>query len=640
MSNEKANLFRENGNLSINTENLLPIIKKWLYSETDIFVRELVSNASDAISKMKKLVSVGEANLPEDERYDIKVVINRDDKTIKIIDNGVGMTDEEVRRYINQIAFSGAVEFLEKYSDSTDEQDQIIGHFGLGFYSAFMIAEKVEIDTLSYQDGASAVSWKSDGGVEYIMGPSGRTERGTTITLFVEEEGFEFLEYHKMLETLNKYFAFLPTEIYLIDETKEADEATGGEAEEKTEPLLKPINDTHPLWLKPIKDCTDDEYKSFYQKAFNDFNDPLFWIHLNMDYPFRLKGILYFPQFRHEFDPGEGQVKLFYNQVFVADNVKEIIPEFLLLLKGVIDCPDLPLNVSRSFLQNDGHVNKIATHITKKVADKLISLYEKDRDNYNKYWEDINPFVKFGCMKESKFYDRVKDIVIFKTINGEFTTLKDYLEKNKEKHKEKVFYITDEKQQAQYIKLFKDNGLEALIMDAIIDNHFMQFLEMKGEGYYFSRVDADLSDSIIAADAPKMEEEDAKKLKELFKEALGNDKLNVEVEPLKSESTPGMVLLSEHSRRIMEMSMLYGRDLGPSFAEGQKLVLNSGNKLIQTLLKLKDQKDRQDDVKLICHHIYDLAMLSHKQLEAEAMTDFIQRSSKLLERLAEIEKAG
>lgn len=669
----------ENGSISINTENILPIIKKWLYSEKDIFIREVVSNSNDAIVKFKKLVSMGETSMIENEKFFIKVIINKDDKTIKVVDNGIGMTDEEVKKYINQIAFSGAVDFLEKYKDKADESSQIIGHFGLGFYSAFMVSEKVTIDTLSWQEGAKAVKWTSSGGTEFEMDDSDRSERGTTVTLYIDEDSLEFLDYYKMREILEKYCSFMPFELFLQDASSKVKEgekekassdkqqmkdkvkkavdsydaksdgstaAEGADSEGDTHDDIekeeaaeqeKPINDTHPLWLKNPKDCTDDEYKEFYRKVFHDFNDPLFWIHLNMDYPFNLKGILFFPKLKHEFETIEGQIKLYYNQVFVADNIKEVIPEFLMLLKGVIDCPDLPLNVSRSFLQNDGYVAKISTHITKKVADKLTSLYENERENYNKYWDDINPFVKYGCIREAKFYDRAKDIVIFKTTGGDYVTLKDYLERNGEKHKGKVFYVTDEKQQSQYIKMFKEHDMEAVLLTTMIDNHFIQFLEMKDSSVKFSRIDADLSESLKDADAGAVNTEMTQQLEKIFKEAVGNDKLKIQVEALKSTSTPGMILLSEYSRRMQEMSRMYGMnrmDVGGMFPEEQTLVLNSKNPLIQTVVKMAGNDSRKDDVTLICQHVYDLAMMSHKQLEPEAMTKFIERSNLILEKLA------
>jgi molecular chaperone HtpG len=615
------------GNISVNTENIFPIIKKWLYSEKDIFIRELVSNSSDAISKLKKLADIGEAEIDKDKKFLIKVIVDRKNKTLKIVDNGIGMTDEEVKKYINQIAFSGAKDFVEKYKDKTDE-GQIIGHFGLGFYSAFMVSEKVQIDTLSYQKGAEPVRWISSTGTEYEMEKSDRDEVGTTVTLYIAEDSAEFLEFYKVREVLNKYFSFLPYEIYLEDANEKKDD--------KEDKKPEPINDVNPLWLKDPKNCTDEEYKEFYRKAFFDFEEPLFWIHLNMDYPFKLKGILYFPKLKHEFDAMEGQIKLFYNQVFVADNIKEVIPEFLMLLKGTIDCPDLPLNVSRSFLQNDGYVNKISNHITKKVADKLISIFKKEREKYNKYWDDINPFVKFGCIKESKFYDRVKDIIVYKTINNEYITLKDYLEKNKDKHINKVFYVSDEKQQSQYIKIFKEQDLDAVLLTTMIDNHFMQFIEMNEKDVKFFRIDSDISESMKESETDEDKKKEMKEsLEKLFKDSIQNDKLKVEVEALKTSSVPGMILLAEESRRIHEMTKMFGGlSLGDRYQAEETLVLNSNNDLIQSLMRLKEKENKKDDTKLICQHIYDLAMMSHKQLEPEAMTGFIERSNKILSKLA------
>ena len=637
-------MVREAGNLSIHTENILPIIKKWLYSDRDIFVRELVSNSCDAINKFKRLVAIGEAEADGDTKYTIRVIVDKDNKTIRVVDNGIGMTGEEVKKYINQIAFSGAQEFIEKYKDKADE-GQIIGHFGLGFYSAFMVSERIQIDTLSYQKGAEAVKWISTGNGEFEMDDSDRKERGTTVTLFVSEDGLEFLDEFKMREILLKYCSFMPYEIYLENAAAKKEEKPGKEKDKEKEGP-KPLNDTHPLWLKNPRDCTDDEYKEFYRKVFHDFNDPLFWIHLNMDYPFKLKGILYFPKLKHEFETIEGQIKLFYNQVFVADNIKEVIPEFLMLLKGVMDCPDLPLNVSRSFLQNDGYVNKISTHITKKVADKLTSLYESERDNYNKYWDDISPFVKYGCIREPKFFEKGKDIVVYKTTNGDYVTLKDYLERNKLKHENRVFYVTDERQQAQYIKMFKEHGMEAVILPSMIDSHFITFLEMQEKNVKFTRVDADISASMKetgGAGAEAFAKEIGESLDRLFKETLGNEKLKIQVESLKTASIPGIIQMDEHSRRWQEMSRMYGgmgMDVKSVFPDEQTLVLNRRNGLIQALLRLKDNESKKDDVKMICEHIYDLAMMSHKQLEPDAMTRFIDRSNRILSRLAGVEEAG
>ncbi len=633
----------QSGTISINTENIFPIIKKWLYSEKDIFVRELVSNGSDAISKLKKLSAIGEASINSDEKYYIKVIVDGEKKTIQIIDNGLGMTEDEVNKYINQIAFSGAKDFVEKYKDKADDS-QIIGHFGLGFYSAFMVSDKVQIDTLSYQDGAQAVRWVSDGGTEFEMDKSERTERGTTVTLYISEDSKEFLESYKVREILVKYFSFLPYELYFenANEKKDKNEKADVIADEKDEGQKpeepKPINDTNPLWLKNPKDCTDEEYKDFYRKVFFDFNEPLFWIHLNMDFPFNLKGILYFPKLKHEFDTMEGQIKLFYNQVFVADNIKEVIPEFLMLLKGAIDCPDLPLNVSRSFLQNDGYVNKISTHITKKVADKLTSLFEKERETFNKYWDDINPFVKFGCIKEKKFFEKVKDIVIFKTTKGEYVTLKEYLEHNKEKHENKVFYVTDERQQAQYIKLFKEQEMEAVILSTLIDSHFIQYMEMEEKDVKFLRIDSDISDSLKNPEDSKDDEtvkELSESLEKIFKGSMNNENLKVQVEALKSESVPAMILLSEQSRRMQEMARNYGGlNFGGMYGNDETLVLNRNNSLIRSLISLKEKEERKEDVQLICEHVYDLALMSHKHLEPDAMTKFIERSNTILSRLA------
>ncbi len=633
---------QEKGSISINTENIFPIIKKWLYSEKDIFIRELVSNASDAISKLKKLDAMGEAELPDDNKYEIKVIVNKNDKTIKVLDNGLGMTDEEVKKYINQIAFSGAVDFIEKYKDKSDD-GQIIGHFGLGFYSAFMVSERVQIDTLSYQNGAKAVKWVSDGGTEFEMLDSDKTDRGTMITLYLTEDSLEFVDEYKMRQTLEKYFAFLPIDLYLEDAAKEpkkteekpAESAEEGKGEDKAEAAApKPLNDTKPLWLKNPKDCTEEEYKQFYTKVFHDFNEPLFWIHLNMDYPFNLKGILYFPKLKHEFETMEGQIKLYYNQVFVADNIKEVIPEFLMLLKGVLDCPDLPLNVSRSFLQNDGYVNKISTHITKKVADKLTSIFENERESYDKYWNDINPFVKYGCIREEKFYDRVKDIIIYKSTKGGYVTLSQYLENNKEKHENKVFYVSDENQQAQYIKLFNENDMEAVILSSMIDNHFMSLIESKVTGVQFNRIDADISAN-MKQENTGIAEADVSYLETLFKDTINDEKLKIQVEALKNDTIPAVVLLSEHSRRMQEMSKMYGggMDMSSMFPKEQTLVLNSSNKLVKAVIDLKDNESKNDDVKLISEHIYDLAMMSHQPLDSEAMSKFIARSNEILMKL-------
>lgn len=614
-------MYKENGNISIHTENIFPIIKKWLYSDKDIFVRELISNSNDAISKLKRLASIGEAKIDDNTKFQIKVQFNKDNNTIKFTDNGIGMTAEEVKKYINQVAFSGAEDFLAKYKDKMDEQNQIIGHFGLGFYSAFMVAEKVEIDTLSYQEGAEAVKWSCSGGTEYEIGESDRKERGTTVTLFLDEEGKEFLDEFKLREIIEKHCSFLPTEIYLEDEKEEKKEER------------KPLNDTQPLWMKNPKECTDEEYKDFYQKVFRDFKEPLFWIHLNVDYPFNLKGILYFPKLKHELDASEGQIKLYNNQVFVADNIKEIIPEFLLLLKGVIDCADLPLNVSRSFLQKDSNVIKISKHITKKVADKLTEMFKKERDKYNSFWEHINVFIKYGCMRDESFYDKVKDIIIFKTTNGEYLTLKQYLENNKEKHENKVFYVNDENQQAQYIRMFKENSLEAIILNSAIDSHFINFLEMKENGVQFNRIDSDLTD-VLKDTAVGQDENASKELEQIFKANLENDKLNIKIESLKATRIPAIMLLSEHSRRMQEMSAMFGgMDVKNMFPNEETLVLNRNSDLINSLIDMNQDENKKETAKMICEHIYDLALIGNKQLDAEAMAKFIERSNKILEKL-------
>lgn len=629
-------MIHESGSISVNTADIFPIIKKWLYSDKDIFLRELVSNGSDAISKLKRLSSLGEANVEEDVHYQVRVVLDKDNKTIQVIDNGIGMTADEVKKYINQLAFSGAEEFLAKYKDQKDEANQIIGHFGLGFYSAFMVSEKIEIDTLSYQDGEEAVKWICSGGTDFDMEASNRSERGTVITLHIAEDSIEFLEAYQIRQILEKYCAFLPIEIYFEDKGAKEEEIKEGEEPEAP----KPINDTKPLWMKKPSECTEDEYKEFYQKVFNDFQEPLFWIHLNVDYPFHLQGILYFPKLRNEFENMEGQIKLYNNQVFVADNIKEVIPEFLLLLKGVIDCPDLPLNVSRSFLQNDGYVKKISAHISKKVADKLTGLFKTERENYNKYWDDISPFIKYGCMRDDKFYDRVKDIIIYKTTSEDHTILKDYLDRNSDKHKDQVFYISDEKQQAQYIRMFKENDLEAVYLSTMIDSHFMQFLEMKDTCVKFSRVDSDISDAMREkSDSEDTDNDKALQiaLEAMFKEAISKDSLKIQVEALKTSDIPAVILLSEQSRRMQEMSMRFGGGMSMGmFPSEQTLVLNTKNALIAKLEQLKDREDKKEDVKLICQHVYDLAMLSHKTLEPDEMAQFVQRSNQILTRFSEM----
>lgn len=621
----------ESGSISIHTENIFPIIKKWLYSDKDIFVRELISNGVDAVNKLKRLAALGEADLEEGTKLAVRVVFDKDKKTLSFLDNGIGMTGEEVKKYINQIAFSGAADFLAKYQEKSDEANQIIGHFGLGFYSAFMVAERVQIDTLSYKKDTEAVRWICSGGTEYEMTSSDRQERGTAVTLYLGEDSLEFLEEFRLREIMEKYCAFLPVEIFLANAVPPTDE-------HEKEREAKPINDTNPLWLRDPKECTSQDYKDYYYKLFMDFREPLFWIHLNVDYPFHLKGILYFPKVNNEFDRLEGKIKLFNNQVFVADNIKEVIPEFLMLLKGVIDCSDLPLNVSRSFLQKDSNVVKISRHITKKVGDKLSELYQGEREKYNQYWEDINPFVKYGCIREDKFYDRVKDIIIYRTTKGDYVTLQEYLDRNKSQHENKVFYVSDEKQQAQYINLFKEQGLEAVILSGAIDVHFIQFMEGKESGVHFKRIDSDLSDSMKNQEQAH-DEAMQEKLAGIFQEVLANDKLKVQVETLKADDIPAIVLLSEQSRRMQDMSVLFGRaDMKGMFPDEETLVLNAGNDLVRSVLILSEQPEKKESMALICRHLYDLAMLSHKQLEPEAMTEFIVRGNKILIMLAQESK--
>ena len=606
------------GNISVSSENIFPIIKKWLYSDKDIFLRELVSNGCDAITKLKKLAGIGEAELKDGEKLRVDVIIDKDAKTLTVSDNGIGMTAEEIDKYITQIAFSGASDFLEKYKDEDNKDGGIIGHFGLGFYSAFMPAESVEIDSLSYKDGAKPAKWVCDGSMEYDMTEGTRSERGTTITLHIAEDSKEFLEEFTVRSVLTKYCSFLPVEIYLTV----AGEKKEGE-EEKEE---KPVNDTTPLWMKAPKDCTDGEYKAFYTKVFADFNEPLFWIHLNVDFPFNLKGILYFPKLNHEFAGTEGQIKLYNNQVFVADNVKEVIPDFLMLLKGVIDCPDLPLNVSRSFLQNDGYVRKISSHITKKVADKLCEIYKKERDNYNRYWDDINMFIKYGCIRDEKFFEKVKDIIVYKDLDGKYITLSEYLDGKSDKT---VYYVSDEAQQSQYINMFRQQGENAVFMPSMIDIHFISFMEMKEDGVKFKRIDSFLADDLKESDSA--DEEANKSLIEKTKKFLGSEDLKVEVQSLKDKELPAVVLLGEESRRMQEMYKSYGQQfagMSSMFKDDYTFVLNSNNELVKKL----DSAD-EETAKLITNHIYDLAMMSLKPLGAEQMTKFIERSNMLLGKL-------
>ena len=622
------------GNISVDSENLFPIIKKWLYSDKDIFLRELVSNGCDAVTKLKKLASIGEAQIDENEKFKVTVSIFKDAKKLVISDNGIGMAAEEIDKYINQIAFSGASDFLSKYKEEDDKGSQIIGHFGLGFYSAFMVADSVEIDSLSYQDGAKAAKWTCDGSMEFDLTDGDRTERGTTITLNIAEDSEEFLEESTIRQILHKYCAFLPIEIYVeVPEDKHEDHCDCGhdhdhEHEDDTPSEPKPINNTTPLWMKKPSECTDEEYKEFYRNVFMDFNEPLFWIHLNVDYPFNLKGILYFPKINHEFAGQEGQIKLYNNQVFVADNVKEVIPEFLMLLKGVIDCPDLPLNVSRSFLQNDGYVKKISSHITKKVADKLTSIYNNERENYEKYWDYINIFIKYGCLRDEKFYEKVKDVIIYKDIDGKYLTLDEYLDGKEEKD---VYYVSDPQTQSQYINMFKNQGLNAVVLPSMMDTHFISLVEMKQTGVKFKRIDSainDISDNTEKDDSTKEQEE---KLIEKFKNEIKDDTLKIEVQSLKDDSIPAVILLGEQSRRMQEMYKAYGQQMAgmaDMFHDEFTLVLNSNNSLIKKIDTLNDE-----DANLVIDHVYDLAKISHSPLPAEQMTKFIERSNKLLEKL-------
>ena len=686
----------KHGNLSINSENIFPIIKKWLYSDHDIFVREMVSNGCDAITKLKKLEVMGEYTFPDDYKPAIQVVVNSEAKTLKFIDNGIGMTADEVEEYITQIAFSGATEFLEKYKDKTTD-DQMIGHFGLGFYSAFMVADEVHIDTLSYKEGAVPVHWSCDGGTEYDIQDGNKATVGTEITLFLNDESLEFCNEYRMREVIEKYCSFMPVNIYLSRENAEQEYETIDEADlrdddvvverihedakteerendkgEKETVEISPardrvkinkrpvsLSDTHPLWMKHPNDCTDEEYKEFYRKVFLDYKEPLFWIHLNMDYPFNLKGILYFPKINTEYDSIEGTIKLYNNQVFIADNIKEVIPEFLLLLKGVIDCPDLPLNVSRSALQNDGFVQKISEYIAKKVADKLTGMCKTDRESYEKYWDDISPFIKYGCIKDSKFAEKVHDYILFKNLDGKYLTLKDCIEANKtekaeetaaeekteeteekkeeqssgdagnaEKEPEKttIFYVTDPVQQSQYINMFKEAGKDAVILTHNIDAPFISHLEQKDQTVQFKRIDADLTEELKGEEAA--DEETAKTLTELFRKSLNKEKLEVKVENLKDSSVSAMMMLSEESRRMQDMMKMYNMyGMDPNMFGGQEtLVLNANHPLVKYLGENQDT----ENAALICQQLYDLAMISHKPLSPEDMTRFVQRSNEIL----------
>ena len=657
------------GSLSINSENIFPIIKKWLYSDHDIFYRELISNGCDAITKLKKLALMGEYEEPEETEYKIQVTVNSEDKTITVEDNGIGMTAEEVEEYINQIAFSGAQDFLAKYKDKANE-DQIIGHFGLGFYSAFMVADKVTIDTLSYKKDAEPVHWESEGGTEFAMDKGDKEGNGTKIVLYLNEDSTEFCNEYRAREVIQKYCSFMPVEIYLKNataepeyETIEKDQLTDKDTivetvveEAKTEEkekedgtketvevsprtekykiLKRPValNDIHPLWNKHPNECTEEEYKEFYRKVFMDYKEPLFWIHLNMDYPFNLKGILYFPKINMEYESIEGTIKLYNNQVFIADNIKEVIPEFLMLLKGVIDCPDLPLNVSRSALQNDGFVKKISDYITKKVADKLTGMCKTDRETYEKYWDDIAPFIKFGCLKDQKFAEKMDDYIIYKNLDGKYLTLKDCMDKAKEEgHENQIYYVTNEKEQSQYINMFKANGQDAIIMSHSIDNPFISQEEQKHENLKFLRIDADVNDTL--REEVKEEDKEAlkkqeEKLTETFKKALGDDKLQVKVEKLKDTEISSMITLSEETRRMQDMMKMYnmGMDVSMFGGSGQVLVLNANNKLVQYVLEHTDGENTPK----ICEQLYDLAQLSHGSLTPERMTKFIARSNEIM----------
>ena len=688
-------MANEHGNLSINSQNIFPIIKKWMYSDHDIFYRELISNGCDAITKLKKLDLIGEYEAPDDIEYKIQVKVSPEKKTIQIIDNGIGMTKEEVNEYINQIAFSGAEAFLEKYKDKTNE-DQIIGHFGLGFYSAFMVADKVTIDTLSFKDGASAVHWECDGGTEYDMQDTTKEEPGTAITLYLNEDSYEFANEYKAREVIEKYCSFMPIPIFLENEdageqteeipeeevtekdkvldtfikdavTEEVEKEDGTKETVEKVPAKKmakivkrpvALNDIHPLWTKHPNECTDEEYKEFYRTVFKDYKEPLFWIHLNMDYPFNLKGILYFPKINTEYESIEGTIKLYNNQVFIADNIKEVIPEFLMVLKGVIDCPDLPLNVSRSALQNDGFVNKVADYISKKVADKLTGMFKTDRENYEKYWDDISPFIKFGCLKDEKFGEKMKDSMIYKNLDHKYLTLEDIIneskaagteeetaeeaaaetdvqtdtdDQDKEPEKTSVYYVTDEVQQSQYINMFKAQGQDAIVLTHNIDSAFVTYLEQKHEDVRFLRIDADVHESLkdeVAEDEKESFGKMADSLVEIFRKELNDDKLDVKVEKLKDDKVASMAVLSEENRRMEEMMKMYGMSgMDPAmFGSKATLVLNANHPLVKFLTENKES----ENVTVICKQLYDLAMLAHKPLSPEEMTAFVQRSNEIM----------
>ena len=673
---------KEQGSLAINSDNIFPIIKKWLYSDHDIFIRELVSNGCDAITKLKKLEMIGETSLPEDYKEKVEVFVNAEDKTIRFVDNGLGMTEDEVKEYINQIAFSGATDFLEKYKDKSSE-DQIIGHFGLGFYSAFMVADRVEINTCSYLEGEQAIHWESECGTEFEMSDSDKDTVGTEIILHLNEDSYEFSNEYRVREVLDKYCSFMPVEIFLTNENaepqyetipseevteedtvieeivEEPKEEKEGEEEEKKEPVKKTkilkrpvsISDTKPLWTKHPNECTEEEYKEFYRKVFQDYKEPLFWIHLNMDYPFNLKGILYFPKVNLEYENAEGIIKLYNNQVFIADNIKEVIPEFLMLLKGVIDCPDLPLNVSRSALQNDGFVAKIADYITKKVADKLTGMCKTDRENFEKYWDDISPFIKYGCLKDEKFKGKMKDYILFKDLDDKYMTMKEYLEtvdtqeaevvekgeedkesEPQEPPKTVIYYVTDRKQQSQYINLFREENKNAFVLTHSIDQPFISSLEMGDDNVKFQRIDAQVTEDFVEEMSEDEIKEKKDALTEIFKKALGKENLDVRVEKMKNEKIASMITMSEETRRMQDMMKMYAMNGMGAMGDfgGETLVLNVANPLVQYVESHKDG----DKTDLFCKQLYDLAMISHKPLEPEEMTEFVMRSNEIMELLA------
>ena len=664
-------MSKKKGSLSINSENIFPIIKKWLYSDHDIFFRELVSNGCDAITKLKKLEMMGEAEIADDEEFKIQILANPKEKTLTFIDNGLGMTADEVDEYINQIAFSGAEAFLEQYKDKTSE-DQIIGHFGLGFYSAFMVADRVTIETLSYKKDAKAVLWDCEDGMDFTMSDSDKADRGTKITLYLNEDSVEFANLFRAKEILDKYCSFMPVEIFVSDpsaepeyqtimeeeltdkdtviehivepaktEEKEKEDGTKEtvevEPEKKKVKILKrpvSISDTTPLWTKHPNECTEEEYREFYHKVFLDYKEPLFWIHLNMDYPFNLKVILYFPKINTEYESIEGTIKLYNNQVFIADNIKEVIPEFLMLLKGVIDCPDLPLNVSRSALQNDGFVKKISDYITKKVADKLSGMCKTDKEEYEKYWDDISPFIKFGCLKDTKFCEKMSDYVLFKNLDDKYLTFKECLEENKDKHENTIFYTNDPVQQSQYVNMFKAEGIDAVVLKDAIDQPFISQLEQKNENVKFVRIDADLNDSFTEEISEDELKDATEKLTETFKKALNRDQLDVKVQKIKDEKVSSMITVSEESRRMQDMMKMYGMSgMDPAMfgGSGETLVLNANNALVKYILA----NPEGENTDIMCKQLYDLAVISHTPLNPESMTAFIERSNKILEILSE-----